>query len=43
MIFLSQEGLIKISDPFTTGYQTNYDTLLNKRNTRHIYLSPEQC
>ena len=43
MIFLSHEGFIKISDPFTTGCQTNYETLLNKRGAKHIYLSPEQC
>jgi hypothetical protein len=42
MILLSHEGIIKISDPFTIGCTANYDTLLNKRGTPHIYLSPEQ-
>lgn len=32
-----------VSDPYCTGLQTNYEALLNKRNTPHIYLSPEQC
>jgi hypothetical protein len=32
-----------VSDPYCTGRQTNYETLLNKRHTPHIYLSPELC
>ena len=39
-IMLSHQGIIKIADPYTTGALSNYDTLLNKRNTPHIYLSP---
>jgi hypothetical protein len=40
-ILISQEGIIKIYDPIATGCQNNYDTLIAKRNTPHIYLSPE--
>lgn len=40
-ILISQEGIIKIFDPIATGCQNNYDTLIGKRSTPHIYLSPE--
>jgi len=40
-ILISQEGVIKIYDPITTGCQSNYDTLISKRSTPHIYMSPE--
>ena len=42
-ILLSQEGIIKISDPFAIGATPNYDTAINKRSTPHLYLSPEQA
>jgi serine/threonine protein kinase len=41
-ILLSREGIIKISDPFAIGQQSNYDAALTKRSTLHAYLSPEQ-
>ena len=41
-ILLSYQGIIKISDPYTTASQSNYDVLLSNRSTPHIYLSPEQ-
>mgnify|MGYP000913189202 FL=1 len=40
-ILISQEGVIKVYDPLATGCQTNYDALIAKRNTPHLYLSPE--
>lgn len=40
-ILISSEGIIKVYDPITTGCQNNYDTLIAKRSTPHIYLSPE--
>ena len=40
-ILISQEGVIKVFDPIVTGCQTNYDTLIAKRSTPHVYLSPE--
>jgi serine/threonine protein kinase len=42
-ILLAAEGSILVADPYCTSEQTNYETLLNKRNTQHIYLSPELC
>ena len=40
-ILISQEGVIKVFDRISTGLQSNYDTLIGKRSTPHIYLSPE--
>ena len=40
-ILLSREGVIRVYDPISTGVQTNYDSLLTKRDTPHVYLSPE--
>lgn len=40
-ILISKEGVVKVYDPVATGCQTNYDTLLTRRSTPHIYLSPE--
>lgn len=42
MVLLDVNGIIKVSDPYTTGTVSNYDVLLNKRSTLHLYLSPEQ-
>lgn len=39
-ILISKEGVVKVYDPVATGSQTNYDTLLTRRSTPHIYLSP---
>jgi serine/threonine protein kinase len=40
-ILISQDGVVKIYDPICTGAPTNYDALIAKRTTPHIYLSPE--
>ncbi len=32
---------MRIFDPIATGCQSNYDALLTRRNTPHLYLSPE--
>ncbi len=40
-VLISSEGIIKVYDLIATGAQNNYDTLISKRSTPHIYLSPE--
>lgn len=40
---LTNDGLIKVADPYCVSQPTNYEQLLTKRNTPHIYLSPELC
>lgn len=32
-----------MADPYCTSQPSNYEVLLTKRNTPHIYLSPELC
>jgi len=40
-VLINQDGVIRIFDPIATGCQSNYDTLIAKRSTPHIYLSPK--
>ena len=42
-ILVDSNGVIKIADPFCAEELPNYDKLLNRRNSEHIYLSPELC
>ena len=41
-ILISPDGIIKIYDPIATGASTNYDLLLTRRTSPHIYISPEE-
>jgi len=39
-ILASPDGTYKLYDPQLISNQSNYDTLLAKRGTTHLYLSP---
>lgn len=42
-ILIANDGNVKIVDPISVGYQQNINIIHSNRNSKNIYLSPEEC